>query len=337
MTSTNFKAFGSDLSSIFQIYYNIQADATGYTVNGDDLNTYYEKMGGGGTASTTDYKVSNADLKTIFAGRTYTLTGTYTETVNTDSGTKYIVVCFGDTTSNVTTTNTITFTDAPTSVNYWIVGGGGGGGGTSSAYTIGAGGGGAGSILSGTFNPSNTTYTVVVGKGGSGGTNAANNGDDGIDSSVIGGSVSKTASGGKGGECASNGSSGGAAGTYNNSTSIGAGGNGAKNTIGTPPGDGGSGESISITIPSYSTNYSGGGGGGGNSYSGHTLGGIGGSSVGGAGGDYVDLGYAAVAGAILSGSGGGGAAQPYPESASGLTRSGARGGSGVVYLWFTSY
>jgi hypothetical protein len=238
MTTTNFKAFGSDLSGIFQIYYNIQSNATGYTVNGDDLNTYYEKIGGGGTASTTNYTVGNADLKTIFAGRTYTLTGTYAETVNTDSGTKYIVVCFGDTTSNVTTTNTITFTDAPSTVHYWIVGGGGGGGGTSSAYTIGAGGGGAGSILAGTFTPSNTTYTAVVGKGGSGGSNAANDGDDGIGSSVIGGSVSKTAGGGKGGKCASNGSSGGAAGTYNSSTSIGAGGDGAKNTNITQPGNG---------------------------------------------------------------------------------------------------
>jgi hypothetical protein len=340
--STNYDVSGIDLINIFQPYYSVQANTTGYTVNNSDLNTYFEKIGGGEIASTSSYQVNESDLNTIFAGKTFTVSGTYKQTVNTNSGTKYIVICFGKTSSNVSTISTISFTAAPTTVNYWIVGGGGGGGGTSSAYTIGAGGGGGGSILSGTFSPSiNTTYTINVGAGGNGGGNAAKDGASGTSSSIIGGSVTKTASGGNGGECAANGSTKGAAGTYNGTTSIGAGGNGAKNSNSYYPGNGDSGTSIAISIPGYSTYYSGGGGGGANSYYTFpydwTIGGTGGSDVGGHGGDYTDLGFGAGNGTILTGGGGGGAAQPYPASTSGLTRGGGDGGSGVVYMWFTYY
>ena len=40
---TNYDVSGTDLEDIFQIQYSQQASATGLTVNGSDLNTYFEK------------------------------------------------------------------------------------------------------------------------------------------------------------------------------------------------------------------------------------------------------------------------------------------------------
>lgn len=362
---TNYDVSGTDLEDIFQIYYSQQASATGLTVKNSDLNTYFEKIGGGTTASTTNYTVrftttvsgigtvyEDCDLNTIFAGKTYSVddSSTYAEVVNTDS-TKYIVLCFGSKTSNTDSIlSNITFNKA-TTVNYWIVGGGGGGGGASnSTSTGGAGGGSGGSITTGSFSATvNTNYYIYIGKGGSGGI-AIGTGEDGDNSYIIKQSNYKTtnyigyAAGGKGGEAGTDtynlySGSGGAASTYNDTTNIGKGGNGADTSgVATDGNDGKNMTSlVSITLSNYGPRFSGGGGGGGTSgtvASGKRNGGTGGGSgIGGDGGTY-DGTEKGGDGTMMTGSGGGGAAKSATTSAS---RAGGEGGSGVVILWFTYY
>lgn len=340
--STNYNVSGTDLDDVFQIYYTNQASATGFSVNGSDLNTFFEKIGGGTTSSTTNYKANNDDLNTLFSGKTYTIIGdgTYAEVANTDS-TKYIVICFGSTTSINGSSNSIVFNTA-TTVNYWVVGGGGGGGGTQSGTARAAGGGAGGSIVTGSINvDANVSYSLVYGEGGAG---KANN-LDGIDGDAsyifetfdVPTNYVAYAAGGYGGKCGANDGDGGAAASYNGTANIGKGGNGAYSSAAATDGNDGKNMATveSITLTNYGPRYSGGGGGGGTSVAGYTTGGTGGGSgIGGDGGDYSDSGNLAQNGTNMTGSGGGGAAKTYIGDS---YRQGGDGGSGAVFLWFTYY
>jgi hypothetical protein len=244
-----------------------------------------------------------------------------------------------------------TFTPATSlSCDVLVVAGGGGGG------ANGGGGGGAGGLrgLTAQSLASSTAYTVTIGGGGPGNTNNGA-GTSGSVSSLIGGaiSISGTGGGGGGGGGSANGLSGGSgggahrantagtgnAGSYSpvegfaggvglaSGSSNGGGGGGAgavgSNATGTDTGgNGGTGSTAysswaSTTGTGVSGNYAGGGAGGG--------GGTGGTATagGGAGGNG---GANGTAGTSNTGGGGGGSGN-YPG-----TTSGGAGGSGIVII-----
>ena len=230
-------------------------------------------------------------------------------------------------------------------VTYLVVAGGGGAG--SSGGNCSAGGG-AGGYKTGTLAVTATPYTITVGDGGAGGVGAAGtNGADSIFSSITstggggGGSSSANSSikngkdGGSGGGAAANSGAGtvgaanpagqGNAGSLCNPDGTGSGaGGGAGATggaysgqIGAPGGDG-----LSNSISGTSIPYAGGGGGG--SYLSNP-GGAGGAGGGGAGGNSdTPLGTPGTSDR------GGGAGGCGPSS------SGAKGGSGVVIISYTT-
>jgi len=255
-----------------------------------------------------------------------------------------------------------TFTPTQTLTADYLVVAGGGGGGAHAGYDVnyggggGAGGmrctvtatGGGGSLESPVSLVSSTAYTITVGAGGASITNTRG-GNNGTNSSIIGGAVSITAQRGGGGGSASGvsgegdsggsggGSGGGAspvtggAGTANqgyaggSSAGVsgapgggggGAGGAGANQGGGTIGGSGGPG--VATVISGISTTYAGGGAGGGNGTSAQP-GGLGG---GGAGAITTGNG---TAGTANTGGGGGGSGRTT-TSASGA------GGSGIVIL-----
>jgi hypothetical protein len=232
------------------------------------------------------------------------------------------------------------------SISYLIAAGGGGGGAL--------GGGGAGGLLTGTSTlTGGTTYTVTIGSGGTGG-NTANSPlhTNGGNSSIIGGAVSLTAtgggwggnfgsptaqsgnaggSGGGGGGTDTGGTAGsggagtsgqgnaGAAGTVINTVSTGGGGGGAgaAGAVGTNGAHGGQGGiGVQSSITGSAVYYSGGGSGGG------SLSTTGGSGGGGTGGAASSNGGA---GTANTGGGGGGGGNTSPDT-------GGNGGSGVVII-----
>ena len=223
-----------------------------------------------------------------------------------------------------------------------LVVGGGGAGGTSTSTTAGAGGGGgAGGFIDQTQTIEAGTYTITVGAGGPAATAAGN---DGNDSSFVGGSVSIVAKGGGGGGSQSVGRPGGSggggsrasanciggdatpagqgnAGGKGNTAKFGAGGGGAggagKNTASTTgPGAGGAGLQSDIILDANGDSiYYAGGGGGGSFTAKQTAQSKGGGGAGGSNAESADPGDDGFGG----GGGGGGSTAP-----------GGKGGDGVV-------
>lgn len=113
-------------------------------------------------------------------------------------------VASGTTTSKGQTGFTFVVPDDATILYFWLIGGGGGGGGTDNNLVSGnylGGAGGCGAYPSFGFVPviGGSTLTVNVGQGGAGG-NGNENGSDGGDTQVTGGSVNVIARGNGGGE-----------------------------------------------------------------------------------------------------------------------------------------
>jgi hypothetical protein len=275
------------------------------------------------------------------------------------------IVKIGATTYHVfISTGTFTTTISRT-VNYLFVGGGGGG-----ADRHG-GGGGAGGVQSGTWTPAAGSYTVTVGVGGEGGNYEMNNSFprgsgliggvstiSGVNTALGGGGggtydgnpTGSVGSGGGGGGnslagvagTSGQGNSGGAGGSA--ATAAGGGGGGAGGSGFAGPGQGGVGTTAYsatllavgygtlFAVPSFPNSvlsgglaYIAGGGGGGTGVS-PGPGGSGGLGGGGRG-DFNN--FFISAGTPNTGGGGGGG-----RSDSGAGSSGARGGSGLVILWY---
>jgi hypothetical protein len=212
-------------------------------------------------------RIDATSNSTFTAGTTFTLYGIANIGVNAKATGG--IITSDDTYFYHTFRSSDTFTPQQLlTADYLVVAGGGGGGyGTGNG---GSGGGGAGGVryLSGTSFASATAYTVTVGAGGGANTN-------GVNSSIIGGAISVSATGGgKGGiagqnSTAGNGGSGGGSGE-NTST------NGTGNTGGYSPVEGFAGGNASL-------NYPGNGGGGAGAVGGNaTIGGP--SSIAGTGG-----------------------------------------------------
>jgi hypothetical protein len=153
---------------------------------------------------------------------------------------------------------TINSTTPTPSVDYLVVAGGGG---APKNNYIGAGAGGAGYSYQ-TINPvAGVTYTITVGSGGTGATTMNSVGSNGTSSSVSGGAVNITTTGGYGDGLNSNASgNGNAAGTGSDYIGGGGGGAGAA-AVGNGPG--GNGILVTSGYFSNNSNYYGGGGGGG--------------------------------------------------------------------------
>ena len=239
--------------------------------------------------------------------------------------------------------------------------GGGGGGGFNNGWE-GGGGGGAGGVGIGTINfKSGINYNITIGSGGKGGLTAYTNGENGINSSIIGGFIDEKAYGGGGGSYNTGldgGSGGGASGASQNYSagnatkglsSSGANANiiyyGNKGGDGINPGGGGGGGGagaagnptagswnfeganggigIQSSITGIATYYAGGGGGARGIY-----GSSGGNGGLGGGGKGAGNNIAAVAGNNNTGGGGGGKGA-YDSG------SGASGGSGVVIIRYS--
>ena len=288
------------------------------------------------------YLVGSAQM---LAGSTFTLYGiqaaavskAYGGTITTDSTYTYH-----------TFTSSGLFTPLATiTADILVVAGGGGGGGNDGGGGGGAGGlrstvtatGGGGSLESSlTLSPS-TSYTITVGSGGAAGVGYGVRGTNGVNSSIIGGSISITSLGGGGGGSYNNngltgGSGGGGAmfagltggsGTSNQGY---AGGNGGNNAAATSAGGGGGGAgSIGAN---YSSNY---GGNGGNGVTITALAtptgtGVSGAYAGGGGGGGGDNVYTSVGGTGAAGGGNGG---NYPNSGTNATSNTGSGGGGGAY------
>ena len=209
-----------------------------------------------------------------------------------------------------------------------IVGGGGSGGHGGASATGGSGGGGADVVINNYNYIKNTQYTITVGSGGiSGNGSATINGSDGNNSTITGGVINGTASGGKIGSLG--GGIGGASGSGNlggTNGSGGGGGGGGAGAIGSSSttskgGNGGSGVQWVINGSTYGT-YGGGGGGGGSTDINSATGGSGGGGNGGA----LDIGtVSGYHGTPNTGGGGGG-------GIAGNTNRYSRGGSGIVII-----
>lgn len=146
--------------------------------------------------------------------------------------------------NNITDANV--FLGVPsTTLEYLVVAGGGGGGYTNSN---GAGGGGAGGFQTGSVVTSSVSLSVVVGVKGNGGTSGVE-ATAGTNSSLIGGNISLT-------------STGGGRGGSGFSSNGGNGGSGGGCTISATPGTGTSGQGFNGSIGTGSPTFRGGGGGG---------------------------------------------------------------------------
>lgn len=304
---------------------------------------------------------------------------TYTFTINASDGLNIIPRSFSIASAPYPTGGTITtsgsyrihtFTGNGTflvpsskSVEYLVVAGGAAGG---SGL---AGGGGAGGLRTNVGSPTTfaaNSYTITVGGGGAPNATNMSYGGDGVNSSIIGGSVSISSTGGGSGGYYStavgkNGGSGGGgggtgtqgqwnnggsgnAGNYSpsegnsggrgtywgNSRHLGGGGGGAGgngyDTVDPSGGNGGAGLQSSIT--GTSTYYAGGGGGAGRNGN-SASGGYGGSGIGGRGaGTNTGSAGGGEAGVTNTGSGGGGG--DYQDGST--SPAGGAGGSGIVIL-----
>ena len=268
-------------------------------------------------------------------------------TVRKIDGTNYTIHSFYE--------SSLFITDVPLIVDFLVIGGGGGGGGastsTSSTYFDGAGGGGAGGfreIQSHTLLPGE--YTITVGQGGAGGSPLSYGSDGGV-SSAFG---ITSAGGGGGAQRLTNstnytgraGASGGGGARLGNggsgntpSVSPVQGYPGFRSQDGAAGGGGGAGEGSSTTarirggdgrvsiITGDEVFYAGGGGGG--VYSGtYAAGGLGG----GGGGSRFARGFDAVPGTDGLGGGGGGGCNSTTATS---LRNGAAGGSGIVIIRYS--
>ena len=237
--------------------------------------------------------------------------------------------------------------------------GGGGGGGFNNGWE-GGGGGGAGGVGIGTINfKSGINYNITIGSGGKGGLTAYTNGENGINSSIIGGIIDEKAYGGGGGSFYTGldgGSGGGASGASQNYSagnatkglsSSGANANiiyyGNKGGDGINPGGGGGGggagaagnptggswnfeganggNGIQSSITGILTYYGGGGGGARGIYGTN-------KGNGGLGGGGNGAGNNTIATAGINNTGGGGGGTGNLDNSSG----GASGGSGLIII-----
>ena len=255
----------------------------------------------------------------------------------------------------ITSTVNFTYTAAPVTVNYLVVGGGGGGGRSAlngasgfGGGQIGGGGGGGGGVVTGSYPQTvGTVLTITVGTGGTGGTSTLGRGNQGNSSSLTG-ATTATGGGYGGGYTASNplggtpggpgGSGGGGSTVARNATqpntagmTVGPGGTGSQGQ----PGGSGNG---SAGGPPFPASVTGGGGGGGGGFTGAGGTGVAGpnipfnaarTGVGGPGG----AGYTYPFTGAIYGSGGGGANANNPlgpPAAPGGGTVGVGGQGGVI-------
>lgn len=212
------------------------------------------------------------------------------------------------------TSGTLRFTEAPGSIDVFLVGGGAGGANWSNGSNP-LGGGGGGRTLTDTFVPQvGTDYEIVIGAGGPQYTNGGLSSAFGF--AANGGSVGSDMTGGAGG------SGGGAGDVSSGGHDKGAdGGSDGSNGSNSDGGNGGQGQGTTTREFGEATGdlYAGGGGGGGQEEAG--LGGEGG------GGNGATYSAQAQPGQTNTGGGGGGGGYPYDNP----TRS-AAGGSGIVVI-----
>jgi hypothetical protein len=346
-------------------------------------------------SNTITYTVASGSLPTglslsssgLISG-TATAVGTYTFTVSASDGINTAVtrsfsvvvptpVVSGGVLSSDSTYYYRTFTGSSNfvvsvnglSADYLVIAGGGAGGGAGSNDAGTAGGGGAGGYISASNTAFNTgSYTVTIGSGGAGGQSSNSTyWNNGVNSSIIGGSISVTSTGGGRGDFAS-GSGGGTGGSGGGSSAGRSGGSRTSSPIqgnnggsaisdasgggggaGTAGGNGGSGSGAGGSgsnahsswlsaiasqmsgVSGWSTATSGGyiaGGGGGGGGNGYSLG-AGGSGGGTAGGQYGQTGNPNSSSATQNTGSGSGA-----SGTSGNTITG-NGGSGIVIFRYT--
>ena len=248
---------------------------------------------------------------------------TITPTTNeADAGQFTITFTASDGVNIATNVNSFTLNFSPT-IDYLVVGGGGGGG-----HWTGGGGGGGGVITGTQSDVQGTTYNVVIGTGGLGSTNSNNEGSNGGNTSLIGGSLNLVAiGGGGGGSHTSQSSTGATAGGE-----PGGSGGGGSDRGGNTGGAGTSGQGFNGGIGSDVQDLTDGGGGGG----GATQAGTNGinSTGGGAGGEGYTSSWTGTA--IVYGSGGGGGGSTNVPGGAGGTNAGsggttAGGTGGVAY------
>ena len=307
---------------------------------------------------------------------------TYTFTINASDGLNEVVPRTFSITSNalptggtITTSGSYrihTFTGNGTfvvpstsrSIEYLIVAGGASGG---SGLAGGGGAGGFRTNVGSATSFSANSYAITVGGGGAPNSQNTTFGGDGVNSSIIGGAISLSATGGGSGSPypgsvagKNGGSGGGGAGTgtegqystagsgnaggyspvegyaggrgtyWGSSRHLGGGGGGAGGSgFDTPNGTigGNGGPGAASSITGSSVTYAGGGGGGGR-FGNNAAGGFGGSSIGGRGAGTNGV---STAGATNTGSGGGGG--DYEDVPN--TPAGGAGGSGIVIVRYT--
>lgn len=261
-----------------------------------------------------------------------------------NSSIEYIVTGNYDISSNIDNKTIITFTGNGTftltsgnpQFNILIVGGGGGGGsGFIGSNGGGGGGGGGGGVIQNTTSlVTNTLYTINVGIGGTGAnvSSPGTSGTNGVNSSIIGGSLTIGAAGGYGGYI--NGGASGTIGSTGGTGNLNPGDSGYLGGGGGGAGYGGSGGngSVNISTTNYGTTY-GAGGGGGSGGSGSGIGGIAGNSNAGNGGTRITSINAGNGIANTGGGGGGGSEGNNGDS----FVSGGNGGSGVVIISFNVF
>jgi hypothetical protein len=329
---TNYKVSGTDLSGIFLANRgNGSVPNTGFVANingtNKDLSLIFEPSGNASSnamiSNSTGYVAINGlDLRNIFASINATFGPTATGTYSISVVSIYTVYTFtGDGSFN--------FNSSGTTLNYIVVGGGGGGGGggknVNGTYNnYGGGGGGGGGIVNGYITVDNNTYNITIGSGGGGGSEFNGYGNSNTSGSPGNPSTFNniTASGGQGGiRGGSAGGAGGAAGS--GSSGIGGAGAGYEYNAGV------SGSNGTFIFGNY---YCGGGGGGtGGTINGGYNAGLGGSGGGGAGGKVYNTQINPTQGTDGYGGGGGGGGGGLHSL---YTQNGAKGGSGVVILYY---
>ena len=232
-------------------------------------------------------------------------------------GTAVYTTSFTPPTAALTTTQLSSTLQPTTQIDYLVVAGGGGAG------SNGGGGGGAGGVLYNTSQSvgAGTVYTITVGTGGPASTGGSVTGTNGVNSSIVGGSVSAIAIGGGGGASRDGGGAAKAGGSGGGGADSGGGGTDAA-------GSGTSGQGYAGGAGTAGSGAGGGGGagavGGSASGSGHSAG------AGGAGTPaYSSLLYSVGQGVLVSGSyyvAGGGSGTQCPGLGSGTNVGGSGGG-----------
>lgn len=320
MSNTGYRnANGIDLINIFEAYTSGTKTTTNYLSNGNDLCNIFQPYTAGRTqANLTGFSVNGNDLNTKFAVKPFSVSGNAFTSSTYING--YYVIKFE---GGGGTTATIRFNRSIPSPSIICVGGGGGGasgstvlisgGGIQTFRGCGGGGPAACQITSGYALQADTTYSITLGTGGVGGIGASGtvrSGSSGGTTSVsVSGNWILRCGGGGGGTSSSVGAGGTILNIAAGATTVGgSGGNGGTkgaagnssawgtftipaevSTAGLLPSAGGGGGAGAIYIGSGAL----GGGGGinrtGGTFNGGSAGGLGGNGVGGGGGGAAGI------------------------------------------------